>query len=143
MQTFLPHPSFGYSASVLDDKRLGKQRVETLQIMSALVENKGWVHHPATKMWQGYEFSLLKYQYAICYEWYIFRGYADTCLRKTIDLFYSKPYLRDNRADPWWLGNPDFHAAHRSNLIHKDPDHYGPIFSGFETPLDMEYVWPV
>lgn len=36
MQTFLPYPSFDLCARVLDDKRLGKQRVECLQILKAL-----------------------------------------------------------------------------------------------------------
>lgn len=36
MQTFLPYADFAESASVLDQKRLGKQRVETLQIFQAL-----------------------------------------------------------------------------------------------------------
>lgn len=37
MQTFLPYPNFIGSAKVLDSKRLGKQRVENLQIMQALL----------------------------------------------------------------------------------------------------------
>ncbi len=36
MQTFLPYPDFARSAAVLDPARLGKQRVETLQILRAL-----------------------------------------------------------------------------------------------------------
>ena len=32
MQTFLPYPDFWVSAKMLDDKRLGKQRVEAMQI---------------------------------------------------------------------------------------------------------------
>jgi len=33
MQTFLPYPDFAASSAVLDDRRLGKQRVEALQIV--------------------------------------------------------------------------------------------------------------
>jgi hypothetical protein len=36
MQTFLPYADFAECARVLDDKRLGKQRVECLQILKAL-----------------------------------------------------------------------------------------------------------
>ena len=36
MQTFLPYPSFYFSAKSLDNKRLGKQRVEVLQILKTL-----------------------------------------------------------------------------------------------------------
>ena len=35
MQTFLPYENFAASAAVLDNKRLGKQRVETLQVIKA------------------------------------------------------------------------------------------------------------
>lgn len=36
MQTFLPYPDFNKSAQCLDDKRLGKQRAECLQILKVL-----------------------------------------------------------------------------------------------------------
>jgi hypothetical protein len=36
VQTFLPYPDFRRTAEVLDSPRLGKQRVETLQILRAL-----------------------------------------------------------------------------------------------------------
>ncbi len=37
MQTFIPEPDLYQSVRVLDRQRLGKQRVETLQIMNACV----------------------------------------------------------------------------------------------------------
>jgi hypothetical protein len=59
VQTFLPYPDFARSAAVLDDRRLGKQRVETLQILRALTRpDYGWRHHPAVLMWKGHEVSL-------------------------------------------------------------------------------------
>lgn len=36
MQTFLPYPDFAECARVLDDKRLGKQRVECVDILRAM-----------------------------------------------------------------------------------------------------------
>lgn len=43
MQTFLPYPSIIKSLRCLDNKRLGKQRVETLQILRALRGiTRGW-----------------------------------------------------------------------------------------------------
>lgn len=54
MQTFLPYPSFRESAKCLDNKRLGKQRVECIQIIKAINNPKyGWQNHPAVKMWRG------------------------------------------------------------------------------------------
>lgn len=40
MQTFLPFPDYSKSAAVLDQQRLGKQRVETLQVLQALSGRK-------------------------------------------------------------------------------------------------------
>ena len=49
MQTFLPVADFAESARLLDSPRLGKQRVETLQVLRALeLPDYGWVSHPAT-----------------------------------------------------------------------------------------------
>jgi hypothetical protein len=45
MQTFLPYPDFTASALVLDPRRLGKQRVETLYCPRGLVvPGYGWRH---------------------------------------------------------------------------------------------------
>lgn len=140
MQTFLPYSDFDMAAEVLDRQRLGKQRVETLQIMTALLEGRGWVNHPATKMWRGYESALLMYQESICREW-VGRGYRDTCLEKTEDLFWTHQdeyYV----VFPPWMGSHEFHVSHRSNLIQKDPEWYIPRFPD-NPPHDLPYVWPV
>ena len=139
MQTFLPYSDFELCARVLDLKRLGKQRVETLQIMSAMLKGTGWVHHPATKMWQGYEIALFDYQIAICNEW-TGSGYADTCLDKTWDLINEYSDQR-NLVMPWWMGSMDIHISHQSNLLRKNVDFYGPKFPS--VPNDLPYSWPV
>lgn len=153
MQTFLPYMDLEgcdttYSfyqecAGLLDQKRLGKQRVETLQIMKALLTGKGWIHHPATKMWRGYEWSLLSYQSAVCTTWTEDFGFTDTCLPKTIDLYFEHcDYAADLfYEDPPWLGDKDFHLAHQSNLLRKDPEYYGKRFPG--VPSNLPYIWPV
>ena len=56
MQTFLPYDDFVLSLDCLDYRRLGKQRVEAMQLLNAMKREKGgWINHPATKMWRGYE----------------------------------------------------------------------------------------
>ena len=40
---------------------------------------------------------------------------------------------------PSWLGNPDFHASHRSNLLRKDPEHYAQF--GWTESDNLPYVW--
>lgn len=79
LQTYLPYPDFAASAHALDPRRLGKQRVEALQVLRALTTpGYGWRHHPAAKQWRGYEEALACYGVAICKEW-CRRGHADTC----------------------------------------------------------------
>jgi hypothetical protein len=75
MQTFLPYPDFSGSALVLDVKRLGKQRVEAIQVLRGLVvPGYGWPHHPAVKMWQGYEEALVRYGLDMCAVWTVAWG---------------------------------------------------------------------
>jgi hypothetical protein len=140
MQTFLPYASFEESAKVLDRQRLGKQRVENLQILKALIDpDYGWQNHPAVKMWRGYMVGLMNYQSAICGEW-TKRGYKDTCLEKSFALVEQhSPNFR--MLNPHWLGEENFHRSHQSNLIRKLPEHYSEYFG--DVPNDIEYVWPV
>lgn len=136
MQTFLPYADFVASARVLDRQRLGKQRVEAWQIMLALHgQSKGWVNHPATRMWRGYEEALALYGDAMCFEW-IRRGYRDSLLER------FHPFITNNApVFPAWFGNDELHLSHRSNLIRKMPDYYADIWP--DVPNDLPYVWPV
>lgn len=139
MQTFLPYEDFFETARSLDYRRLGKQRVETLQVVKALImPDYGWKNHPAVKMWKGYLASLYDYQQAICKEW-VDRGYKDTCLEKTLAIVSEQDV--ETNGPPPWLGDPDLHLSHRSNLIRKDPVFYRPVF-GDGVPDNLEYVWP-
>lgn len=136
MQTFLPYPGFGQSARVLDNRRLGKQRVETLQILNALTNPAyGWRNHPATKMWTGHIPALAVYGIEMCAEWRK-RGFRDTCADKIAAFLPSE----EAAPLPSWLNDPDFHASHRSNLLRKDPVHYGQF--GWTEPHDLPYIWP-
>lgn len=141
MQTFLPDPNYATSAQMLDNRRLGKQRVECKQILLAMTKTSGgWVNHPATKMWRGHEVELCHYAAAMCEEWKR-RGFKDSLL----DYFrgISHGLESDGRTTnpPSWLGEEDFHASHRSNLLRKAPDWYAQF--GWTEPNDLPYVWPV
>ncbi|HEY8532985.1 MAG TPA: MSMEG_6728 family protein [Micromonospora sp.] len=149
MQTFLPYPDFAASAEVLDQQRLGKQRVETLQVLRALTWPRyGWRNHPAVRMWAGYEEALVRYGLEMCREWTA-RGCGDTVAESLLTDFAAHSGRREVRtqeelarltAVPPWLGREDFHLSHRSALVRKNPDHYRPIFG--DVP-PMPYVWPV
>lgn len=135
MQTFLPYSDFDLCARSLDYRRLGKQRVECLQILNAITYGTGWKHHPAVKMWVGYEGTLISYAKSICEEW-IFRGYKDTVLEKLKQYPYDQDIIT-----PWWLVRPELHRSHRSNLIRKDPLWYRKL--GWTEPDNLPYWWPV
>jgi hypothetical protein len=149
MQTFLPHPDFHETAAVLDPRRLGKQRVEAIQVLRALtVPGYGWRHHPAAAMWAGYEEALTRYGLDVCAVWCA-TGRQDTCgdtlrqdLRRTTGLGTVRTQRDLARAGdlPPWLGDTDFHRSHQSALVRKDPDHYRPHFP--DVPADLPYVWP-
>jgi hypothetical protein len=142
MQTFLPYPDFRQSAAALDTPRLGKQRVEALQTLRALViPEYGWQSHPAIRMWMGHVPALTMYGLAMVDEW-TKRGFADNT-RDNIREFAPQAAHPDYAAKillPPWLGDPEFHLSHRSNLIRKDPHFYEEVFPGTEHGL--EYVWP-
>jgi len=140
MQTFLPYADFQHSAMTLDRMRLGKQRVEVVQILNALTgKSKGWTNHPATRMWRGYEPALALYGIVICDEW-TQRGYRDTCRQKILDTVADCELHKKPVVMPDWLGDEVFHASHQSSLYRKNPSHYG-IFGFCDDVAD--YVWPV
>jgi len=159
MNTFLPYTDFAESARVLDYRRLGKERVEVLQILRTL--HKGpqictecgdsfsygccggygkpkttpWYYHPAVQMWRGYTGILTEYGIIICKEW-IDRGYKDTCLEKIFKYTMFKDPTK-----PWWIGYEDFHRSHRSNLLRKFPKHYRKFWP--DNSDNLPYFWPV
>ena len=149
MQTFVPYADFARTARVLDDKRLGKQRVETIQIVRALTwPGYGWPSHPATLMWKGFEEALGRYGLTCCEVW-IERGFGDTCAATIaadlaaagVETIRSQTALAAAGALPPWLGDEAVLVSHRSALVRKDPDFYSASFPG--VPPDLPYVWPV
>lgn len=143
MQTFIPYGRcFKANARVLDRQRLGKQRVEGLQIIQTLSNlTFGWRNHPAVKMWDGYEMALGKYTLAVCEEWSS-RGYADTCADKVRALLPGIDNVKSRELElPPWIDNARVTLSHKSNLIRKDPAFYGPIWPN--VPPSLEYRWPV
>lgn len=141
MQTFLPYQSFGKSASVLDRQRLGKQRVEVLQILNTLKYGSRWMNHPAVKMWRGHEQSLIEYGIAICLEWKE-RGYKDTCLGKITNFFNILEIERLLEAKPpVWLGDEKFHSSHRAALLAKNYEFYSQF--GWREEPKIAYHWPI
>lgn len=149
MQTFLPHPDFARSAAVLDPRRLGKQRVETLQVVRALtVPGYGWQSHPAVLMWRGHLEALGRYGLVVVAAWRE-RGFDDTTAETVrhdlaaagVVEIREQAGLAAAGALPAWLGDEAVHRSHRSALLRKDPQWYGPLFP--DVPDDLPYFWPV
>jgi hypothetical protein len=149
MQTFMPYGDFERTARALDVKRLGKQRVEVIQIVRALtIPGYGWASHPAVLMWKGYEEALGRYGLTMCDVW-LELGFGDTCagtiaadLRQVgVLTIRSFDELKEAAALPGWVFDSALHVSHQSSLVRKDPEHYRPLFP--DVGDDIEYLWPV
>ena len=82
--------------------------------MVGRTETKGWINHPITKMWKGYENALKQYLNECIDEW-VAQGYNNNMVKEDIDgdIIY-----------PHWLGNDLLHSSHRANLLRKDKEFY-------------------
>lgn len=126
MQTFLPFPHFIKSLKTLDNKRLGKQRVECLQML-----NDQWANHPACVMWRGYHDALHSYAQTAVDIW-VERG-MNNSLHFSPRLVFTLP---------WWFGNPLVHRSHQLRLLEKDFRHYSVHFRSRQPDDPWGYVWP-
>jgi hypothetical protein len=166
MQTFLPYGrDFAANAACLDDRRLGKQRVETYQILRTLWGvSDGWKNHPAVRMWEGWEDVLVIYGLHVCHAWQL-RGYKDTVADKItqaagpyfdgkhrrFDVERDSVWLRRDANSWWystwqyqsylppWIDDPRLAASHQANLYRKYPEYYIGYFGQVEP---MDYWWP-
>ena len=152
MQTFLPYPDFLASARALDQKRLGKQRVEAIQVLRGLTRpGYGWRNHPAVKMWAGYEEALTRYGLDMCAVW-CEPGRADTCAATLltdlaaacgVSVYGPRTELAAAGELPPWLGRDDLHLQPpRRRCCARTPEHYRPLFGDDDLDPDLEYVWP-
>ncbi|SOE00975.1 MSMEG_6728 family protein [Blastococcus haudaquaticus] len=145
MQTFLPVADFTESARLLDNPRLGKQRVECLQVLRALeLPDYGWANHPVVTMWRGHTAGLVVYSLAMVRVWRE-RGFADTTETLIAEFAPDAAAMTQEQAAaagllPRWVGDEELHLSHRSNLVAKDPGFYRPRFPG--DPDDLPYKWP-
>jgi hypothetical protein len=145
MQTFLPCPNYWQSAQCLDNKRLGKQRLECKQILLALglsigqhtPGKRGWTNHPAVCMWRGYEPALIVYAVCMCAAWRK-RNFKDSLGAEFVAAYATTTMAAEH---PPWLGDERIHASHRSNLLRKDSAYYAQF--DWKEPDNLPYVWPV
>lgn len=140
MQTFLPFPDFCQSAQSLDRLRLGKQRLEVVQILKTLSgASSGWRNHPVVRAWDGHQWSLAAFGLEVCSEW-VRRGYKDNQKEWLQGFQDGLASVRcPSPSPPPWFGHPEIHLAYRRLLVGKDPAWYGEGGSGLgwrEEPLE-------
>jgi hypothetical protein len=137
MQTFLPYPNITESLRVLDNKRLGKQRVETFQIINAITGRpkldgtpyKGWLNHPCSIMWKNHV-PLLKMYLNESIDIWVSRGFKNTM---------KKEVINETIVYPSWFGDKRFHDSHKSNLLKKDFGFYSK--NNWNVNPDNPYIW--
>lgn len=154
MQTFLtssdadPQAAIVATFDMLDQARLGKQRVEAYQILLAHEEHTKrnptkyihWMSSPAVHMWAGHLPALAVYGAINCLRWRRL-GHADTLLGQ----FSSRRriYLANDPNAvvwPWWFGHPAMVRTHQTKLYHKGSalwvaDQKAPV-------MNLPYLWP-
>ena len=137
VNTFIPYSNYKKIAKCLDNKRLGKQRVEAQQILNILEKKangenpKGWAHHPIVHMWEGYE-QALKYYINVMIEEWIKRGFVN-------NMMIHK--LKTTPAIPWFVKCKPINYSHQASLIRKNPAHYKSIFKPPAEYLKYKYIW--
>lgn len=134
VNTFLISSTFEHTAEALDDKRLGKQRVEAYQIVNTLEGNStGWRNHPATLAWKGYVDALKEYTNVMIEEWI-------TRDKRNNMKLYSLP---EHIEYPEWMFCERIHYSHQARLIQKNARHYIPLFPNIPSEyLQYGYIWP-
>ena len=173
MQTFLPYPLYQDSVKCLDNKRLGKQRVECMQLLKALstggIQNSltpqrgfkyvnglyqrktPWYNHPAAQMWKGFEGQLAIYGLHVCNEW-IKRGFKDTCFDKIHKFIPEYAFSENHHID--YSGHsarlypiPKWFSDNNLFSSHRaNLLRKDPVWYGqfgWTESPDMPYVWPV
>jgi hypothetical protein len=160
---FIIVPDIYKTASLLDQKRLCKQRLEARQIINILesydktgIFLKAWSSHPATRTWIGYTNHLKVYFNIICREW-IKRGFKQTMELYNID---ESPYnivpinfdgrsisfdqsMVNQYSFPIWISFYPFYMSHQASLCRKDPKFYKFLLREEIKPfLNNGYLWP-
>ena len=176
MKTFVPFsgstPEEGILRSLLclDDKRLGKQRVETYQIWKmvrglpfdntkrpanhASLQPMAWSRHPAVAQWMGYADALALYLLVSLRLWggrlspntgrpYSNEGMQGNVDRWRIEFTEKEPGVRvtfANTAFPPWWGDVRIHDSDKAILYRKDKNYYA-AFRPYALVYE-QYCWP-
>ena len=108
---------------------------------------KGWVNHPAVKMWRGHEMALYHYVLAMVNEWKSrgFKSTLDDKAGETMSIAIVKGRAKDESA-PEWISDEEVASTHRLALLVKDYEWYSQFGWPEDTgvrPDHYDYKWPV
>ena len=163
VNTFIIVPDIVKTAQLLDTKRLGKQRIEALEIINCLEEfdktgkiTSKWGNHPVVKCWMGFTNHLKVYYNIILREW-INRGYNNNMEFYQIEnenLYHIVPCNFHNNSIvfcgtynyysfPFWVAFYPFYMSHQASLCRKYPKYYSSLLrEELNYFLEIGYFWP-
>ncbi|MEM0440380.1 MAG: pyrimidine dimer DNA glycosylase/endonuclease V [Candidatus Caldarchaeum sp.] len=148
MQIFRPYVDWRKSAAVLDDLRLGKQRVEAKQVLNAFFRKlgyirdglKGWLSHPIVILYYNngkpYIDDVVGFFYACVDEWKR-RG-----KQSNVNLDDIQQYIEKTEKTPGTPVNRIHEIEYRRILLVKDPKHYVKVFP-YEEIVEVLETEPV
>lgn len=134
MQVFLPSPNLQWSVCCLDDKRLGNQIYREAKTLIT----GGWPNHPAAKIWANHKRALADYCLAGLEELSRRGRHYEHWFQYFGEIYISSP----DTGLPPIIGYEPFHAAHRSQLLLKNPSWYSQ-FGWTEEPGALPYIWSI
>jgi len=125
MQVFMPYTNITQSVKCLDNKRLGKQRIEIKYMLEMMYGMWPERKHPVITMWEDYpNFLHVIYYNTVC-EW-IDRGCKNT-------LPVELEFMHDDWTVPPWL--EDYTYQYKALLLHKDYEFYSKEFGTDIEPI--------
>lgn len=119
MRVYLPYPDYRRSAKCLNDDHLKEQRNSCRNLIQALT---------VPRSYSGDMTHVLPWAADINGLLWLTDATLEERRRRGIDERGVTPWLlykRDLPSRPYWLGNPDYHAAQRKHLLTAAPAHYG------------------
>ena len=162
VNTFIVSTNLKKNFKILDRRRLGKQRLECLQIINALEgTSTGYINHSATKAFYSENkkelknnIKALKIYYNYCLREWIKRGYKNSMefytIYKDIDKDTYEEYTSyNNRREgivymPWFFSYRPFILSHQASLLRKEKDYYKEYFvidEILKPYMDKGYLW--
>lgn len=125
MQVFMPYTNIIESVKCLDNKRLGKQRIEIKYMLEMMYGMWPERKHPVIEMWEDYpRFLHIIYKFTVK-EW-IIRGCKNT-------LPTSLEFVKTDPIPPPWL--KDYTYQYKALLLHKDYEFYSKEFDTDIEPI--------